>query len=161
MNTSYKIPRRGWRTKLPYTVGELVRHILVEEGEANPLTLYKKVKETAESMGVKWFGSYNSMRRLVKTLKTLGLIEEVRRYPSSSKGLHEKVMYRLVKEKADAMAWRIPMHTLYPETIYGSKLYSKKKEEAESIGLTVSELAQLEHPEILMARKELGLPTPI
>lgn len=160
MSARFRAPTRGWRSKLPATLGEMIRQILIDEGEANPLTIYSKVREYAERFGVKWFGSYESIRRTINILKTLGLIEEVRRDKASNPRLHEKVFYRIVREKAGALAWRIPRQTLYPETVYGSRLYNEKRVEAAARGITVSELAQIEHPEILMARRELGLPTP-
>lgn len=151
---------RGWKASIPFTVGEFIQYYLSANGEAYPYQIYKALKEACRRRGFKWFGTYGSFRRQMEILLKLGLIEPAGVEQAEKPYLHPRRLYRIRRGMEAVSAWRIPQYTLYPHTVYGRRLYHQKKQEAQARGITVGELAQLEHPEILRARRELGLPTP-
>lgn len=96
--------------------GLAIREYLSHVGEGYPYEFYKcfqKIKPTT---------SYASVRRYFYILKRLGLIEPVRKEPSS-KGGFKRTYYRIVIY--DDPRWFAPQEALYPETRLGAKRYMK------------------------------------
>jgi len=147
---------KGWRTWIPFTTGSFIRDYLLEKGEACVYEVWDAFRRRLKEMGVEWWGSYDSFRRYFYMLARLNLIRFVREGPSSRPWLHPKRYYAVVPENADLIeAWNAPQVVLYPATVYGKRRYRKKLEEASKLGVSVEELAIMEHPWIAEARRRL------
>lgn len=148
---------KGWRSFYPWTTGEFIREYLLEHGRAYVYEMWNAYRKKLEEMGVYW-GSYDNFRRYIYMLKKLNLIRPVGTETALNPKLHERVYYELVPENVNMIeAWTRPQIILYPETIYGKRKWAKKVEEARAKGLTVRQLALMEHPDILEIRRRLGL----
>ncbi|MCR6691597.1 MAG: hypothetical protein MRT15_04335 [archaeon YNP-LCB-003-016] len=149
---------RGWRSWYPFTTGEFIREYLLRHGEAYIYEVWDAFRRTLREMDLKWWGDYNSFRKYFNYLQKLNLIRFVREEPSEYPWLEPRRYFTIVHENADVIeAWTRPQVILYPETVYGKRRYDKKRDEAEALGITVRELALIEHPEILEVRRRLGI----
>jgi len=149
---------RGWRAAYPFTVGEFIRDYLLKRGEAYIHEAWRAFKEDLRARGLRWWGSYSSFRMHFYILLRLGLVRRVRRGPAGRPHLIDRSYYEAVPENLDVdVAWRNPRAVLYPASVYGGRLYREKAAEAARLGVSVSELALSEHPELREARRRLGL----
>jgi len=96
--------------------GLAIREYLSYVGEGYPYEFYICFKRVKPST------SYESVRRYFYILKRIGLIEPVRREPSS-KGGFDRTYYRIVIY--DDPRWFAPQEALYPETRLGKRRYEK------------------------------------
>jgi len=150
---------RGWRTYYPFTTGEFIREYLLENGEGYIYEIWNAFRKTLRDMGFEWWGSYDSFRKYFDYLQKLNLIRFVREEDSEQPWMARRRYFELVPENVDVIeAWTSPQVILYPATVYGKRRYRMKKLEAEMMGISVEELALLEHPEILEVRRRLGIP---
>lgn len=94
--------------------GLAIREYLNYVGEGYPYEFYICFKRVKPST------SYESVRRYFYILKRLGLIEPVRREPSS-KGGFPRTYYRIVVY--DDPRWIAPQEAIYPETRLGKRRY--------------------------------------
>ena len=149
---------RGWRSWYPFTTGEFIREYLLRHGEAYIYEVWNAFRKKLLEMGLKWWGDYNSFRKYFNYLQKLNLIRFVREEPAEQPWMAPRRYYTIVPENIDVIeAWTRPQVILYPSTVYGKRRYHKKMEEAAAMGITIEELALIEHPEIAETRRRLGL----
>jgi hypothetical protein len=149
---------RVWRTYIPFPTGIFIRDYLLKHGRAYIYEVWDSFRRTLKEMGYESWGSYDSFRKYFNYLQRLNLIRPVGEGRASRPWLARRRYFELVPENADVLeAWSRPQVILYPATIYGRRRYRKKLEEARARGITVEELALLEHPEILEVRRRLGI----
>ena len=149
---------RVWRTWYPFTTGLFIRDYLLRRGRAYIYEMWNEFRRTLKDMGYPYWGSYDSFRKYINYLQRLNLIRCVGTEPASRPWLADRRLFEVVPENVNVIeAWARPQVVLYPETVYGKRRYAKRRAEAKRLGITVRELALMEHPEILEIRRRLEL----
>lgn len=141
---------------MPVGTGIYIKQYLLENGEAYPYEIWKRLKQQREEEGMKSPTYESFYTNYIWKADQLGLIRKTQE--EESKGKFDRQYYEMSPGEEESACWFHIQQCYAPVTGIGGKDYRNLKEEAEEKNTTVEELyIQNNSEEIKQIADEVGV----